>query len=148
MKKLCVLIFVLANVSFGQARNYKNKHSIVFPTELEEDERYKVVKEQHRRIANKAILFPQDDYDDDDVVDNETDKVNNMKPNKQRTVAFKEIQHNPEYHRNISNRLEAENNSPAADSEDDVTIDNRFLFRTLSNCKCKFRNRCAKKQNC
>ncbi|XP_037811045.1 uncharacterized protein LOC119603166 [Lucilia sericata] len=130
MFKIYLITIILIKLTFGLP-------TIIFPSDWEDEQRYKVIEFQPKiRTAPKAIIFPEDDYDDD-VVD-ESHNNNNL---------FKDYKHNAKYHQNQLNQRSL----PAVDNElntTNITLENRFLFRTVRNCKCKFNGRCAKKQDC
>ncbi|KAI8126641.1 hypothetical protein FF38_03079 [Lucilia cuprina] len=130
MFKICSIAIILIELTFGLP-------TIIFPSDLEDEQRYKVIEFQPKiNSAPKAIIFPKDDYDDD-IVDEIHDN-NNL---------FKDFKHNAKYHQNLLN----ERSLPAVDNDintTNITLENRFLFRTVRNCKCKFNGRCAKIQDC
>lgn len=117
MFKIALLILVLIYMGvYGYPRTPANskQSKIYFPSESEEEDRYKEFNVRNQRVPKKGIIYyPPDDYDDDN--DKELQKL----------ITKDKLKNVPE------------------------DVDNRFLFITVDNCKCKLRSgRCSKRQTC
>lgn len=140
MLKINLFVFLLINVTFGFPKINRNEHAIIFPSDVEDEKRYNFIKAHSKKIA--SIVYPKDDYNDTDDNDEDSNRTQFSYENH----SLKKLEHNPEYHRISSNKIEEEKNETNSDQV--KGFDSRFLFRAILNCPCKFNGKCSKRQIC
>lgn len=131
MLKILILTVMITALSYALP-----KRGIVYPSDDEFEQRYRSNKVNTRSSYSRAILFPEDDYDD---------KSGQLLTNK---VNY---EYSPRNHKTVSKHriLEVTDafNSSGKDVQD-VTFEDRFLFRTRTNCPCKVFGRCMPMEKC
>lgn len=186
---------VVINLVFSGPKTSINKHAIVFPTEMEDEERYSVNKVNNKKIKYKPVFYPKDDYDDAmEPIENEIQLTNPVVVPRKHTTEFHrntsgQLKHTAAFHRNKTHgssisqlknspeihadapvprsfqissdqlihttefrgKSSIENNSDSTadgDQEDDVSFHDRFLFKTILNCKRHLINgKCSRRKN-